>query len=193
MWASNEALTDDPNKDPEPFQSQPWQWPILYRGLRIVNWADDKIKYFMFGNPIVWWGGFASLLGIVVFWVLGFVAQSRGWASTPDAAEQDRYWFGGFHICLLGWALHYFPFYLMRRVLYLHHYHPALYFAILAFAFVYDTVVKRYVPKRLHNGLWVGFIVVVLAFWWFFKDFALGLQGPAGAYSNRKWFSTWDM
>lgn len=85
MWASNEALTDDPNKDPEPFQSQPWQWPILYRGLRIVNWADDKIKYFMFGNPIVWWGGFASLFGIVIFYVLGFVAQSRGWASVPDA------------------------------------------------------------------------------------------------------------
>lgn len=31
---------------------------------------------------------------------------------------------------VLGWFLHYFPFFLMSRQLFLHHYFPALYFAV---------------------------------------------------------------
>lgn len=30
---------------------------------------------------------------------------------------------------MLGWALHYFPFFLMGRVLYFHHYFPAMLFS----------------------------------------------------------------
>jgi len=35
---------------------------------------------------------------------------------------------GGFLV--LGWFLHYFPFFIMSRQLFLHHYFPALYFAV---------------------------------------------------------------
>jgi len=60
---------------------------------------------------------------------------------------------------VLGWAFHYFPFYLMQRQLFLHHYFPALYFAIIALCqYVYhlfgrsQTTMLTYPPQnpRLH-------------------------------------------
>ena len=42
----------------------------------------------------------------------------------------DRFTSGGLWL-LLGWALHYLPFYLMGRVLYFHHYFPALMFCCM--------------------------------------------------------------
>ena len=42
----------------------------------------------------------------------------------------DQFTSGGLWL-LLGWALHYLPFYLMGRVLYFHHYFPALMFCCM--------------------------------------------------------------
>jgi dolichyl-phosphate-mannose--protein O-mannosyl transferase len=43
---------------------------------------------------------------------------------------------------ILGWLLHYFPFYLMGRVLYFHHYFPALMFIIMLAAIVLDSLLR---------------------------------------------------
>ena len=42
----------------------------------------------------------------------------------------DRFISSGLFL-ILGWGLHYFPFYLMGRVLYFHHYFPALMFILM--------------------------------------------------------------
>jgi dolichyl-phosphate-mannose-protein mannosyltransferase len=75
----------------------------------------------------------------------------------------------------------------------LHHYHPALYFAILALAFVTDHAAQRWAPRRHKNTLYVTIGVIVLGMFVFFKDFAFGMEGPSAAYKNRKWLSGWDM
>ena len=45
-----------------------------------------------------------------------------------------------------GWALHYVPFFLMGRQLFLHHYLPALMFAIALVAVVLDHTLGRRLP-----------------------------------------------
>lgn len=52
---------------------------------------------------------------------------------------------GGFFF--VAWGFHYFPFFLMDRQLFLHHYLPALYFAILLFCVTFD-VACRFIPNR---------------------------------------------
>lgn len=50
------------------------------------------------------------------------------WGCAPWAGLSQVLLRGGGQL-LLGWALHYFPFFLMGRVLYFHHYFPAMLFS----------------------------------------------------------------
>ena len=43
----------------------------------------------------------------------------------------------------LGWALHYFPFYTMGRVLYFHHYFPAHFFACCLSGIIADYLIAE--------------------------------------------------
>ncbi|KAF8961463.1 Protein O-mannosyltransferase 2 [Entomortierella lignicola] len=63
MMTSNNALIPDPDKE-DVLASNPSQWPFLAVGLRMCGWADDKVKFYLLGNPLVWWG---STLSIIVF------------------------------------------------------------------------------------------------------------------------------
>jgi dolichyl-phosphate-mannose-protein mannosyltransferase len=61
MMNSNNALIPDPDKE-DILASVPFDWPFLYLGLRMCGWGDEQTKYYLMGNPIVWWGGAGSLI-----------------------------------------------------------------------------------------------------------------------------------
>lgn len=60
MWLSNNALVADPDKD-DILTSSPWQWPLTTAGLRMCSWGDKSIKFYLLGNPSVWWPSFVSV------------------------------------------------------------------------------------------------------------------------------------
>ncbi|KAI8590978.1 Dolichyl-phosphate-mannose-protein mannosyltransferase-domain-containing protein [Geranomyces variabilis] len=191
MWTSNNALTPDPDKEPDQLTSAPYQWPFLLVGLRMCGWGDTAIKYWLIGNPIVWWGSTASIgvfLAIVGVYAIRSRRRYRDW-DTPGAWED--FWFTG-QLGFVGWLLHYAPFWIMGRVTYLHHYFPALYFAIIIFAFVADHIGSK-LPRVIHVFLiaFLGFLVV--ANFIYFKDFAWGFNTPAEGYRNRRWVQNWNI
>lgn len=67
MWTANNALTPDPDKV-DSLSSGPTDWPMVTLGLRMCGWGDKEVKFFLLGNPIVWWLSIASifLFGLVV-------------------------------------------------------------------------------------------------------------------------------
>lgn len=108
------------------------------QGQRFTAWGDDKVRVYLIGNPIVYWItlgalALAPLLGVLVAGIrhrgLGLQAWEPRWANQAAAACG---WL------LLGWLLHYLPFCLMGRVLYFHHYAPALLFACMLSGIVFD-------------------------------------------------------
>ncbi|TPX65618.1 dolichyl-phosphate-mannose---protein mannosyltransferase [Chytriomyces confervae] len=191
MWQANNALTPDPTKEPDQLTSKPHQWPIMQVGLRMCGWGDNELKYFLLGNPVVWIG---STIALVVFATLCFVYLVRAQRRCGDwknEEELDDFMFAG-KVGVLGWFLHYLPFFIMGRVMYLHHYFPALYFAIILFAFVVDHVAKK-TGRMVHAVILLAFTAAVVAVFIQFSDFVFGMDGPATQWAHLKWFSTWNV
>lgn len=91
----------------------------------------------------------------------------------------------------IGWSLHYFPFYLMGRQLFLHHYLPALYFAILLLSSVFDLITSTLRPKV---RLQIAAVLIIIAIWNFahFSPLAYGSPWTRTQCNNAKWLKTWD-
>ncbi|KAL6855374.1 Protein O-mannosyltransferase 2 [Amphichorda felina] len=187
MMTSNNALVPDPDKQDD-LASQWWQWPILHVGLRMCSWDDSVVKYFLLGNPFVYWGTTVGLglILLVVAWYL--VRWQRGYKELQPA-EVDRIHYAGLYPAV-GWFLHYLPFVIMARVTYVHHYYPALYFAILTFGFLIDWFLRN--RKGAVQAVIYGILyTVIVGLYILFIPICWGMTGNNKQYSYLKWFDTW--
>jgi len=152
------------------------------------GWDDNIVKYFLLGNPLVYWGSTASIgaLGLLVAWYL--VRWQRGYDELKPA-DIDQIHYGALYP-VLGWFLHYMPFIAMARVTYVHHYYPALYFAILTFGFITDWSLRvqaktvQYVIYGILYATTIGLYILFIPISW-------GMVGPNRQYSYLKWMDTW--
>lgn len=189
MMTSNNALVPDPDKQDD-LASQWWQWPILHVGLRMCGWDDNIVKYFLLGNPFVYWVSTASLgaLGLLVAWYL--VRWQRGYKELSQA-EIDQLHYSALYP-IIGWGLHYLPSVIMARVTYVHHYYPALYFAILVLGFLADWFLRNQ-RKAVQYGAYAVLYATVIGLYIYFMPICWGMTGPNKQYSYMKWFDTWRM
>lgn len=119
--------------------SRPWQWPLNYRGQFFS--ASNGQKIYLLGNPVVWWFNIftiplsaLTMLILVLRNRLQIVTDKTDRGKTPI---EQSYLAASIWI-LLGWLLHYVPFYFMGRILYFHHYFPAFIFSSMLTAITYD-------------------------------------------------------
>ncbi|KAL6234236.1 hypothetical protein BDW75DRAFT_169853 [Aspergillus navahoensis] len=187
MMTSNNALVPDPDKQDD-LASKPWQWPILNVGLRMCSWDEKVVKYYLLGNPVVYWGSTLSLavFGLLTLWYL--VRWQRGYNELSQS-DIDHIHYAGLYP-VLGWFLHYVPFIAMARVTYVHHYYPALYYAILTFGFCVDWLTQTLNTKArwLVYGLLYVLVAGVFAY---FRAIVFGIEGPSQQWRHLNWLSGW--
>jgi dolichyl-phosphate-mannose-protein mannosyltransferase len=41
--------------------SQPWEWPVTFRGQRFTRWGDLDLRVYLLGNPVIYWGALVCL------------------------------------------------------------------------------------------------------------------------------------
>jgi dolichyl-phosphate-mannose-protein mannosyltransferase len=187
MMTSNNALVPDPDKQDD-LASQFWQWPILNVGLRMCSWDDNTVKYFLLGNPLVYWGSATSLgaVGLLVLWYL--IRWQRGYAELSQD-DIDFIHFSAIYP-VIGWFLHYLPFVAMARVTYVHHYYPALYFAILSAGFTMDWTTQK-LGSKVRWGVYMVLYAAVIGLFVLFKDIVFGMEGNNQQWRYLKWFDSW--
>ncbi|KAF1810147.1 PMT-domain-containing protein [Eremomyces bilateralis CBS 781.70] len=186
MMTSNNALVPDPDKQDD-LASMFWKWPILGVGLRMCGWDSHIVKYFLLGNPLVYWGSTASLgiFGLLVAWYV--IRWQRGYKELSQR-EMDHIHYAGLYP-VIGWFLHYLPFMIMGRVTYVHHYYPALWFAILTAGFCVD-----WATWRLAKWQWVVYFplyVAVVGLFYLFRAICFGMEGDSAQWKHLKWFQSW--
>ncbi|KAJ6026814.1 uncharacterized protein N7446_004586 [Penicillium canescens] len=134
MWTTNAGLVES-----HAWDSRPPSWPTLLRGINF--WGKDNRQIYLLGNPLIWW---STTLAIGIYFVFKAISIIRWQRSCGDynnvAFKRFDYEIG---TSVLGWFFHYFPFYLMARQLFLHHYLPALYFAVMVLCQEFDFITNR--------------------------------------------------
>lgn len=189
MMTSNNALVPDPDKQDD-LASQWWQWPFLHVGLRMCGWDDNIVKYFLLGNPLIYWGSTVGLgiVGLVVVWYI--LRWQRGFKDLNEK-EIDQIHYSGIYP-VAGWFLHYLPFVVMARVTYVHHYYPALYFAILAFGFLVDWTVRNR-DAAIQTVTYGVLYTAIIGLYILYIPICWGMVGPSQQYSYLKWFDNWKI
>ncbi|KAF9403182.1 hypothetical protein BGX21_006548 [Mortierella sp. AD011] len=130
MFSHNAGLTGK-----HPYQSSPIEWPFLIKGISFWTHNDTRKQIYLIGNPIGMWIAVAGLAVIVGVTGADVLSRRRGFYPLNYDVHKRFYYATGFFF--VGWALHYFPFFLMGRALFLHHYMPALVFSYMILAAVH--------------------------------------------------------
>ncbi|CZT14749.1 related to dolichyl-phosphate-mannose-protein mannosyltransferase [Ramularia collo-cygni] len=191
MWTTNAGLVES-----HAWDSRPPSWPVLKRGINF--WGKDHRQIYLIGNPLIWWASTAAIGLYIAFKGLAVLRWQRSCGDYQHVTfRRFDYEIG---MTVLGWAFHYFPFYLMQRQLFLHHYFPALYFAILTLCQVFDFNFARMKigSFTLRDKPWAGmtaatvFLGLSVAVFALYAPLTYGGQWTKKECSRVKLFDTWD-
>ena len=195
MMATNNALVPDAEKQDD-LASAAWEWPSLHVGIRMCTWAADKAKYFMIGSPATTWPSTVAVLAfffIVIWYVVRWQRQYVDFPSL-DPSKLNRFLLGGIYP-MFGWGLHFMPFVVMGRVTYVHHYVPALYFAMIVFTYELDAITRLLGAGRFSRavywtiyGIWY---VVVAGVFWHWRHISFGMEGDHRDYHYLDLLPSW--
>ncbi|KAL7275884.1 Dolichyl-phosphate-mannose--protein mannosyltransferase 1 [Rhizina undulata] len=189
MWQTNAGLVES-----HAWDSRPQHWPILRRGINF--WGKDHRQIYLIGNPIVWWSSTAAIAVYILFKGLAVLRWQRGYRDYQ--VENFRRFDYEVGVAVLAWAFHYFPFYLMKRQLFLHHYLPALYFAVIALCQLFDFVTARIRSFGLRERPLAGwtiatvFLALSIVAFGLYSPLAYGNPWTKGHCKQVKLFNTWD-
>jgi len=189
MWKTNAGLIES-----HAWDSRPPSWPFLSRGINF--WGKDHRQIYLIGNPLIWWSSTVAIASYVLFKGISVLRWQRGFKDHDSVAfKRFDYEIG---TTVVGWAFHYFPFYLMARQLFLHHYFPALYFAILALCEIYDHVTNRIGALGLRERPGIGrggvvlFLAASIAVFSLYAPLSYGDIWTQSACNRVKLFDGWD-
>ncbi|KAF9557834.1 hypothetical protein EC968_007416 [Mortierella alpina] len=182
MWTTNAGLTDS-----HPYESRPSSWPWMRRGISF--WGKDQKHMYLIGNWFIWYLSSLSIGLYAVIRILLLIRDKRGYRDNFRGLRDYYELSGGFFF--MGWCYHYLPFFLMDRQLFLHHYLPALYFAILMLCVTFDLAC-RFIPNRYRLAALLVVSTIAIFVFRARAPLTYGSQWTRSQCEGSKMLTTWD-
>lgn len=133
MFDHNNKLSSE-----HPFASEPQTWPVALNGVSFWTKEEGRKQIFFTGNIIGYWFEVISIALYAGLVIADLVTRQRAVYSLNKMAREKLY--GPLAFFLISWAAHYFPFFLMGRQKFLHHYLPAHMILAMFAASLWETV-----------------------------------------------------
>lgn len=191
LWESHKVMFDinDSLTTYHAYQSSPHFWPLLTRGINY--WYKDRAQIYFIGNPVVWWSSTVCLIAFAAYVLVSILKWQTGKnvAANKNVFNFNAQMFSYF----AGWLVHYAPFYIMGRLLFLHHYIPAYYFAILGLGHVLDLLVsatQKY-GRAMYSVIAV-YLTLALAAYYSLSPLIDGQPWLKKQCASSKLLSSWD-
>jgi len=146
------------------YQSAAWQWPLLIRPVWFyVNYLSSATaNIYNLGNPAVFWGGLVAL---------GFLINKT----------YKRYKFNNLFL-IVSYLVLFFPFVFSPRIMFLHHYLPALALLCLILARIVSGLQGKYTTFIM--------IITIITFI-FFYPLNTAIPIPNNLLKYWFWLPTW--
>jgi len=184
MWNVNKGLTSS-----HPYESYPSSWPFLRRGISFWTGKKDYVgRIYLIGNPVSWYSGTLSVLFYIGFFCLSHTIEHIHRKNLIFDTNSVYYSKGGYLFTAYFW--HYFPFFIMGRQLFIHHYLPCVYITILLFMITIETIFKRI---RYANWI-VPILISILSIitFYYYSPYTYGTFMTTKHCKRMKLRSTWD-
>lgn len=124
----------------------------------------------------------------LTYWLL----ECRGEVQLAGAARSRV--LGGGALLFAGWLLHYAPFFVMERQLFLHHYLPAAAFKQLLIGLVVEHLCERLrAPAVTRTAVAVAVVVALAAAFVALAPLTYGLDTSPAHAERLRWRPTWDI
>ncbi|XP_065564081.1 protein O-mannosyl-transferase 2-like isoform X2 [Artemia franciscana] len=185
--------------------SRPWMWPINLRGQWFSAGDGQRSRVYLLGNPVIWSSNIVIMGFYLIMVGINKFREKRGYVpSDRQKLLQSRV----YHACgwlFVGWLLHYVPFWSMGRILYFHHYFPALLFASMLSGVILDYLMEtipEFVPRRrlmssAYQILFMSVLGVLVYSFYIFSPLVYGFSSlpstdPNSTLYGLKWLPTWE-
>ncbi len=185
MSASEEGLKTATH----PYGSKWTSWPLMTRS--VYYWQGDTAangtqgNIYLLGNPVIWWG-------ILVIIAAGASVSSK-------SLQRLRPYRFALVFLAIGYAMNFFPFSRIVRVMFLYHYLFAFIYS-LAFTVIFlgaladwmdDSMSFWTFSSRTSRNLYIGVLAATVIGFIYFAPLSYGVPLTPGELAGHMWLPTW--
>jgi len=184
MWRVNSGLTSS-----HPYESHPSSWLFLRRGISFWTGKKNYVgRIYLIGNPVSWYLGAASVLFYLGYVGISLLINQVHRKNVIFDINSKLFSKGGLVFSAYFW--HYFPFFIMGRQLFIHHYLPCVYFSIILSMITIETILKQ--TKIIKQIIPIMIAILSFCTFLYYSPYTYGTFMTTKHCNRMKLRSTWD-